>query len=148
VKDETGIDSWIQRAVEFHGHLGPFLVIGIRMGNLAKKTLNLNTENMHKLRVTVGLPLFTPYSCTLDGIQITTGCTIGNQKLRIKASKGIMAHFEIPNLKKLLQISVNPTVMKELAEKMAKGTASDKLAREIAPVPENELFVLENNKLF
>jgi hypothetical protein len=32
------------------------------------------------------LPLSTPFSCILDGIQATTQCTIGNQKLRIKNS--------------------------------------------------------------
>jgi hypothetical protein len=38
--------------------------------------------------------------------------------------------------------------MKGMVEKIAKGTANDKRAREIASGLENELFVLENNKLF
>ena len=34
----------IEKAADFHGHLGPFLVIGVKMGILAKTNLD-NAEN-------------------------------------------------------------------------------------------------------
>jgi formylmethanofuran dehydrogenase subunit E len=53
----------IEKAADLHGHLGPFLVLGVRMGETAKKILK--TAN---LQVTAKLPLSTPFSCVLDGI--------------------------------------------------------------------------------
>lgn len=33
-------DALLKEAVRFHGHMGPFLVLGFKMGFLAKKILN------------------------------------------------------------------------------------------------------------
>lgn len=80
--DEEGgaiIEETVQKAVEFHGHLGPFLVLGVRMGLLAKKELfPLGDEGMKAVAKTGNVPSL---SCLLDGIQISTGCTMGNGKI-------------------------------------------------------------------
>jgi formylmethanofuran dehydrogenase subunit E len=86
-KISSELASLIKKAAGFHGHLGPFLVIGVRMGSLAKKILNVNAGENNKFRVTARLPLLTPFSCVIDGIQATTQCTVGNQKLRIENSQ-------------------------------------------------------------
>jgi len=36
---DTELMDVLDKAAEFHGHLGPFLAIGVRMGLLAKRTL-------------------------------------------------------------------------------------------------------------
>lgn len=42
VEEEGAIlGETIERAVEFHGHIGPFLVLGLRMGLLASRELFL-----------------------------------------------------------------------------------------------------------
>jgi formylmethanofuran dehydrogenase subunit E len=80
-KTSSELTSLIKKAADLHGHLGPFLVIGVRMGSLAKKILNANAEENNEFRVTARLPLLTPFTCIIDGIQATTQCTVGNQKL-------------------------------------------------------------------
>jgi len=134
----------IRNAEKLHGHLGPFLVIGVRMGSLAKKILNINVEESNKLRITARLPLFTPFSCIIDGIQATTQCTVGNQKLKIENSPAkIIVHFEQQNSDKMLRVHVNPKIVEELRNRYARGASNEELAQEIASIPQSQLFTME-----
>lgn len=36
----TDLTKLIEKAADFHGHLGPFLVIGVKMGKFAKTNLS------------------------------------------------------------------------------------------------------------
>jgi len=145
-KSKTSLEltSLIKKAADFHGHLGPFLVIGVRMGTLAKKILNVNAEENSVLRITARLPLLTPFSCILDGIQVITQCTVGNQKLRIEHSQAkVIVYFERKNSHKALRIHVNPKIIKELKDRYSEGASNEELAREIASMPESRLFIIE-----
>jgi formylmethanofuran dehydrogenase subunit E len=134
----------VEKAADFHGHLGPFLVIGVRVGILAKRILNTNAVESNKLQVTSKLPLLTPFSCILDGIQATTQCTVGNQKLRIENSRAkIIAYFERENFSNGLSIHVNPQIIDELKNRYSKGASNEELAREITSMSESQLFIQE-----
>ncbi|MEM2336941.1 MAG: formylmethanofuran dehydrogenase subunit E family protein [Candidatus Bathyarchaeia archaeon] len=86
----------IKNAENLHGHLGPFLVIGVKMARLAKKTLNVDRDKLWDMQVVARLPLITPFSCILDGIQTATQCTVGNRKLEARNSdRDIVAIFRI-----------------------------------------------------
>ncbi|MGB9756676.1 MAG: formylmethanofuran dehydrogenase subunit E family protein [Candidatus Bathyarchaeales archaeon] len=128
----------IEKAADLHGHFGPFLVLGVRMGETAKKILK--TAN---LKVTAKLPLSTPFSCVLDGIQVATQCTIGNQKLKIEnSSKGICVDFQCVNTGKKLAITINSQITKTLMKKFSEGASNEELAWEIATTPEKTKFSL------
>ena len=134
----------IENAVKLHGHLGPFLVIGVRMGTIAGKHLDPDNKNRCKLQASIRTPLLTPFSCVIDGIQASTGCTVGNQKLRIeKSTKKITATFKLQSSNKTMKISVNTKVADTLIEKMSKGASAEQLAAETAEMQEEQLFVLE-----
>jgi len=142
--EEDELEMAISNAVKLHGHLGPFLVIGVRMGRIAKRILDPEVKGGMKMQVTIKIPFFTPFSCTLDGVQATTSCTVGNQRLKIENSEEeIVGRFELRNPLGTLEISVNSKVMKELAKKMSEGTASEELAAQIASLSEAELFNTE-----
>lgn len=60
----------IQRAVSYHGHYGPFLMLGLKAFLYARKVLG----NITKCELyTVGRK---PYLCTLDGIKVVSDCEI------------------------------------------------------------------------
>jgi len=144
LKIDADFAKLIEKAADLHGHLGPFVVIGVRMGKIAKRILNSTDSENDALQVTAEVPLLTPFSCVLDGIQIVTQCTMGNQKLRIKNSqKEITAYFQNIKLGKTLKISVNPKMTETLIDKISKGFQNEKLAWEIAYTPENQLFTIE-----
>jgi formylmethanofuran dehydrogenase subunit E len=130
----------IEFARQLHGHIGPYLVIGIRMGAAAKKALNIkDTEETH-LRAEVAVPLYPPFSCLLDGIQVSTTCTIGNQRLQFKNSKTIEATFVVEETGKIVKITLNKKFREILEEKKKEDKLSEAYAWELAEVPENQLF--------
>lgn len=140
-EESKQLRTQITDAVELHGHLGPFLVIGVRIGRVAKQILNPGNQGKGELYVSVEVPLQTPYSCILDGVQSTTHCTIGNQRLRVeKSRRNITARFETTESDKTLAIVVNPEIVKEVTDKISKGATNEALAEAIASMPENKLL--------
>jgi formylmethanofuran dehydrogenase subunit E len=64
---------------EFHGHVGPYVVLGFRAGMLARETLD--SPGYFDLTAEAVCPLRTPTSCFLDGLQLGSGCTLGKRSL-------------------------------------------------------------------
>ncbi len=143
---DTELISIVEKAAEFHGHLGPFLVIGIRMGLIGLRELGIE-KNDGNLRITAILRDSVPFSCTIDGIQVATKCTIGNRKLRLIDSPGITAEFELQHGGKVT-VAVNPATFNRLKrELLAKNVSPEdtqKLAWKIAAMPEKELYIIRS----
>jgi formylmethanofuran dehydrogenase subunit E len=138
------IPRLIADAAKLHGHFGPFLVIGVRIGETAKSHLDIDGSTSHRLQVNVKTPLSTPFSCIIDGIQASTTCTVGNQRLRIeKSTKEITASFTLQSANKAIKILVNPEVIEDLVKEMSKGADPEQLAIEIANMPAEQLLVLK-----
>src|SRR5271157_1580144 len=90
----------LKEGVEFHGHLGPYLVLGILAGEAALK--KLGAKKYFGLDVEIRGASKKPKSCLIDGLQLSTGATYGKgniQKLNGTAIK--MAFRNHINNKKL-----------------------------------------------
>jgi len=140
------LNSIIEYARRLHGHLGPFLVLGIKMSLAGMNKLGIG-ENMQSMRV-AKLPRRIPYTCTLDGIQATTQCTFGNRKLVLKEadSLSISAKFSLSNPKKQVTISLKNEILQNLIEELREAkdeSAQEKLAWIIASTPEERLFSIK-----
>jgi len=70
-------------AGRFHGHIGPFLAIGLRMGGMANEVLGRDPMEM---KASVAVEARPPRSCVLDGIQYSTGCTMGKGNIAVEPS--------------------------------------------------------------
>lgn len=66
----------------FHGHLGPYVVIGYRMGRLALS--ELDSEGHFGISAEVHSPRQTPKSCLIDGVQLGSGCTLGKGNIVVE----------------------------------------------------------------
>ena len=53
----------IEFARKLHGHVGPYLVIGLKMGAAAKKALNISDTECTHLTAEAAVPLHPPFSC-------------------------------------------------------------------------------------
>ncbi len=82
--DNISSEELSKRLSEFHGHLGPYLVLGAKMGLYAKKELS---SSPFEISAEITMPLKPPLSCTIDGIQFTSGATTG--KANLKVSDGL-----------------------------------------------------------
>jgi formylmethanofuran dehydrogenase subunit E len=81
------IPEKLKRAREFHGHLGPWLVLGIRIGEDAVSALN--ARRFFGLKVHVKAPEQPPPSCIVDGLQLSTGCTYGKRNIELQPSEQV-----------------------------------------------------------
>jgi pyrimidine-specific ribonucleoside hydrolase len=59
---------------EFHGHLGVFSIVGAKMGIKARDWFGVGPD---ELEVVTYAGVKPPYSCLNDGIQVSTGATLG-----------------------------------------------------------------------
>ena len=82
-------ESLLRWGVEFHGHGGPFMVIGLRMGLLALE--ELNARGWFGLSCVAELKWAPPDSCVLDGIQVSTGCTMGKRNIRVDERRNVIS---------------------------------------------------------
>jgi pyrimidine-specific ribonucleoside hydrolase len=71
-----GYDEWKANVItdEFHGHLGVFSIVGAKMGIKAREFFGVGAD---MLEVTTFAGTKPPYSCLNDGIQVSTGATLG-----------------------------------------------------------------------
>jgi len=151
----TGYDSLdqdlppiLRKAVDFHGHSGPFLVVGVRAGIIALRELQTSKENK-SLQAVASLVYSVPYSCILDGIQLSTGCTIGNKRLRFEESPTFSITIEDPGNRKVT-VSIPSKAVDELKRKLAKDLPTkdlERLAHEVASMVEEELFLIDRQHI-
>ncbi len=83
----------LKEAEKFHGHLGPYLVLGILAGEFAIK--KLRCRKYFVLEVKVWGANKKPKSCLIDGLQLSTGATYG--KGNIKKLNGSIIKMEFLN---------------------------------------------------
>ncbi|NIQ06122.1 MAG: formylmethanofuran dehydrogenase [Candidatus Korarchaeota archaeon] len=82
--------DFLERLKKFHSHLGPFAVLGARMGKYAKNELKATP---FELEAEVYTTMHTPESCVLDGVQFSSGCTLGKRNIIPKKSREIKGIF-------------------------------------------------------
>ncbi len=91
VKTDPQDLDWVARAALFHGHLGPWLIAGAMVGQDAVR--RLKTPGQWKIDVTCWMPADrqrTPFSCILDGLQASSGATLGKQNIRFNQSDDVL----------------------------------------------------------
>ena len=144
-KPEIGseLTNLIEKGAEFHGHLGPFLVLGIRIGLIGLRELGAQRK-FGQINVTAKLKLSVPFSCLIDGIQIVTKCTVGNRMLKLENSQqGMAVDFRLRNLDKALTVHISPEIVRYLMNKFSERVSNEELAWKIASLPESQLFTIE-----
>ena len=81
----------LKEAINFHGHLGPYLVLGLLAGEAALKMLGC--RKYFGLDVLVYGATEKPKSCFIDGIQLSTGATYGKGNIKKLKSRELSAKF-------------------------------------------------------
>lgn len=119
-------------AVRLHGHPGPFLALGVRMGLVALHLLG--SPGYRGITAEVETGSAPPLSCLVDGIQISTGCTTGKGNLVIRSLGQAAATFVAQGKK--VRIAVRP----EWLARIQRAGAADHLAEDTLAAPAEVLF--------
>ncbi len=104
----------LKNAVEFHGHLGPYLVLVILAGEFALKTLKC--KKYFGVKIKIWGATEKPKSCLIDGLQLSTGATYG--KGNIEKLSGHDIEIEFLNCENQKRIFL--TLKKELAQELGR----------------------------
>lgn len=134
-------DDLIKRATAFHGHLGPFLIIGLRIGLLARE--KLKPKEIHSIKAIVKTKLRTPYSCIIDGIQVSSLCTLGKNNISVLESDISEAIFETEIDK--IKIRVKKEIINKIISLKLKRDSPEmiKFSENIKNLKDLELFEIE-----
>ena len=135
-KTETP-NELVKGAVEFHGHLGPFLVLGLRAGLLANSLLKKDYFKTKAVVVTEPSP---PNSCFIDGIQFVTGCTMGKGNIKLKKGKDVSVLFSKEERK--LKLKLKKDILNYIKTISSEET-SEQASLKLLNKPACELFEIE-----
>lgn len=135
IPPDEGLEALLFFGVRLHGHLGPFMVAGLKMGALALRLLDHPGYQGIDAEVETGTA--PPVSCLVDGIQISSGCTAGKGNLRIRDGGVPRATFHVDGK------TVRITLKKRWAKEFGDTAEPEELARRVLYLPEEELFEWE-----
>lgn len=79
-----GLEEWktVVLTNEIHGHLGIYAIVGAKMGLLAREYLGISHDEVSIISHAGTKP---PLSCLNDGLQVSTGATIGHGLFTVNA---------------------------------------------------------------
>jgi formylmethanofuran dehydrogenase subunit E len=142
--------AWLVAVVQFHGHLGPSVVAGARMGMIGLRAVE--AKGYFDVDVTCEGPLAKPpQACFLDGIQVATGATLGKRTLRWVQADQLTVRIRNTRTGKAAVLRPTPALMGLLASLKLQPMAGtdhatgqneeelEAIARKIATMPEPEV---------
>lgn len=132
----------MKEAIKFHGHLGPYLVLGILMGNLAIN--RLRCKKHFEIKAIVKGAVDKPKSCLIDGIQISSGCTYGKGNIRKNRGDEIKVLFQNLRNNKKIKIGLQKDLVKRL-DTLNGHKESEAFARELYKTDPLKIFNLTTN---
>ena len=132
----------LSEAKKFHGHLGPYLILGILAGELAIR--KLRCRRYFGLNVLVWGADKKPKSCLIDGLQLSTGATYGKSNIEKLNGSGIKIEFcNLLNHKKLI-LMFKDTLIQNLKETKTHRD-SEFLAKKLYKTEYSRLFLTHNS---
>jgi len=117
-----GLDEWRACVLtnEIHGHLGVYSIVGAKMGLKARELLNAPIDRINVLTYAGSLP---PTSCLNDGLQISTGATLGLGMIKLAKTKKATAMAEFEFNGKKIRMKLKPELEKKIQEDLDAGIA-------------------------
>lgn len=120
---------------KFHGHLGPNVIYGYRMGLIAK-------PDHHKGAVAkVYCGSDPPMSCLIDGIQLTSGCTMGKNNIFVAGEGELKAEFQYKD-GTTRTISVRDDVRDEFLNGLNHDNEDERSER-IMKMKDDDIFIIQ-----
>lgn len=124
-------EELLEKAIDFHGRLGPFLVLGIKMGLIGSKELGVKD-----LKCDVENPEDPFVNWLIDGIKVSTGCSP-----EVKRGKELVVNFT--NQKgKSVAIRLKKELGNEILENCKKKSV-DEVAYDVLNTPDQQLFAIK-----
>ena len=128
--------NW-ESAKSFHGHLGPWLALGIKIGNTAIE--KLEARPFFGITVDVECPLAPPPSCLIDGLQWSTGATYGKQNLHAVNAHEVKVTVRNKDTNRQIIFELKPEVPAKLTS-LLNEMGDESATYEVWDIPSSDLF--------
>ncbi|MBN2380468.1 formylmethanofuran dehydrogenase subunit E family protein [candidate division WOR-3 bacterium] len=123
----------------FHGHIGPYVVLGYRAGLIANR--ELGSDPFSKRAVTF-TGFKTPISCFTDGVQLGSCCTLGKGNITVEDKGEARVIFTAKDDSRAVEIKLSDETVSRIA-RADTWELSDRLGREMLAEPEEGLFIIK-----
>lgn len=130
----------LKEAIKFHGHLGPWLVLGILAGEILVK--KLRCKRYFGLHVKVWGANEKPKSCFIDGLQLSTGATYGKGNIEKLNGDVLKAEFLNRTNYKKITLKFKDSLIQMLKEAKTHRD-SELLAKRLRKTDPSLLFTLQ-----
>ncbi len=117
----------------FHGHLGVYVTLGLRMGAIGKRRFG----HYKGLTASVRSRPEPPMLCVVDGVQFASGCTMGKGNIRVEAGDDPEVRFTKEG--RILRVALRPGWRERIDREMSKELELEQSLYYFR-APEAELF--------
>ena len=133
----TPLSDELSALKRFHGHLGPYAVIGYRMGIIARERFP------QRIYALLHSGTSRPLSCLADGVQMSSCCTLGKGNITLKDDGQASAEFS--DGFQHLQIDLLPEVRERIDAETTHDT-EERISVELHNAPDVALFVITEGR--
>ena len=141
---------WLERVIQLHGHLGPSVVAGARLGMAG--LCAVGAKGYFDVDVTCAGPFaHPPESCFLDGVQATTGATLGKRNLHGANAEQTVLRVRNTRTGKTAEVRLTEKLVELLKRAKqpgqggggeAHGNRIEQIARQISAMPDDEILLI------
>ncbi len=124
----------------FHGHIGPYVVLGYRAGVIANRILGEDPFCKRAHTMTGFKP---PISCFTDGIQLGSCCTLGKGNITVSDEGEPRVRFELRDGSRSLEISLSDDAKARIAT-AHDWDGAERLGHQMLTDPEEKLFIVNH----
>lgn len=134
--------DWRAEIERYHGHVGPWNVLGWRIGQAAMRELGVEWGD-HSLEIICHIPMSTPYSCLIEGLMVGTGNSQGRLDLRVSEElTSATIHVSVRKIgtPRTLEFWPHAVYLNKIESRPVSELA--KLVDECAKMPDADLFTI------
>lgn len=133
--------DWWAEIRRQHGHVGPWNIVGWRIGQAALREFDFRWGR-HELEIVCYVPLQTPFTCLADGLAVGTGNSIGRLDLRLAevftAGEIFVAVRRKDHKGAVLEFRPDPQFLKTITNRPVQEL--ERLSHECAELEEAKVF--------
>ncbi|GHT33206.1 hypothetical protein AGMMS49574_18370 [Bacteroidia bacterium] len=103
---------------ELHGHLGIYAIVGVKMGIRAREYFNIGVDDIVAVSYAGSHP---PVSCLNDGLQVSTGATLGHGLITVAAEQDIRPEAVFTFKDKTIRLKLKPEYAQKIGKEVMEG---------------------------
>ena len=120
ILERHGREEWRLAVLtnEIHGHLGIYSIVGVKMGLKARELLGAAVDDVQVFSFAGSNP---PLSCLNDGLQVSTGATVGMGTIRVAEGDDLSARAVFTAEGRSMEMRLKPEYESQVEDDISRG---------------------------